>query len=138
MSASDDWRALGKELEKLKKVVNSARGVNISAREDRDRASETAQLYFRQARGYIEAVAVEELQALDTAFQAILTLSSSANRKTSYVKHLKAIQKLYPRITGKLARGGAVSPNDNPIIRPEDQRIARHPRRSGAARCAVV
>jgi Predicted pPIWI-associating nuclease len=124
MSASDDWRALGEELETLRKIVNAARGVNISAREDRDLASETAQQYFRQNRGHIEPVAAEELQALDTAFQAILTLSSSANRKTSYVKHLKAIQKVYPRITGKLALGGATSQNDKPVISPDDQRIA--------------
>lgn len=124
MAASDDWRALGEELETLRKVVKAARGVNISAREDRDLASETAQLYFRQNRGHIEPVVAEELQALDRAFQAILTLSSSTNRKTSYVKHLKAIQKLYPRITGKLALGGATSQNDKPVISPDDQTIA--------------
>ena len=124
MSASGEWRALGEELETLRKVVKAARGVNISAREDRDLASEAAQLYFRRKRRHIEPVAAEEAQALDKAFQALLTLSSATNRKTSYVKHLKAIQKLYPRLTGKLALGGATTQNDRPVISPEDQRIA--------------
>ena len=124
MSASEDWRALGEALDTLRRVIKAARGVNISAREDRDLASETAQQYFRHNRGNMELVASDELQALDTAFQAMLTLSSSANRKTSYVKHLKAIQKLYPRVTGKLAVGGAANA-ERPIISPEDQSIAQ-------------
>jgi hypothetical protein len=124
MTASNDWHALGEELEKLRRVINAARGANISGREDRRLASETAQLYFRQNRRQIERVAVDELQVLDEAFQAILTLSSAPNRKTSYVKQLKGIQKLYPRITGKLALGGATNQNDKPVISPEDQRIA--------------
>jgi hypothetical protein len=107
MSASDDWRSLGEALDTLRRVIKAARGINISAREDRDLASETAQQYFRHNRVNIEPAASDELQALDVAFQAILTLSSAANRKTSYVKQLKAIQKLYPRVTGKLALGGS-------------------------------
>src|SRR5207249_2869095 len=81
--------------------------------------------YFRQNRAQIELVeAAEELDVLDNAFKAILTLSSSPNRKTSYLKQLKAIQKSYPRVTGKLALGSA-NQNDKPVISPEEQRIAQ-------------
>jgi hypothetical protein len=125
MGASEDWRALGEELETLRKVVGAAKGVNISAREDRDLASETAQSYFRGNRHQIEHVANDELAALDKAFQAILTLSAATNRKTSYQKHLKAIQRAYPKVVGKLALGAAPKPDANPPIGPEDQRIAR-------------
>jgi hypothetical protein len=123
MSASDSWRALGKALDYLRRVVRAARSVNISAREDRDIASETAQRYFSDNRANIETVAQDEIQALDSAFQGILTLSSAINRKSSYVKHLKAIQKLYPRVTGKLAVGTAGS--EKPTISSEEQRIAQ-------------
>ena len=50
---------------------------------------------------------------------------AATNRKTSYVKHLRAIQRAYPKVTGKLALGGALNPNDKPVISSEDQRIAR-------------
>jgi len=125
MTASEDWRALGEELETLRKIIRAAKGVNISVREDRDLASETAQQYFRNNRHKIEPFAADELPPLDRAFQGILTLSAATNRKTSYVKHLKAIQRAYPKVTGKLALSAVPNPNDRPLISPEDQRIAR-------------
>lgn len=123
MTASRTWREMGEALEELRRVVKAARGANISAKEDRDLASETAQKYFRENRAHIEAAAGEDLSKLDSAFQAILNLSSSANRKTSYQKHLKTIQKSFPIVTGKLALGESTKP-EKPLIGAQDQIIA--------------
>ena len=122
MSASDSWRALGEALAHLRKMIGKARAVNISARDIRDYASGVAQQYFQDNRAVIEASAGDELRTLDDAFQGILTLSSSVNRKSTYSRHLKTIQKLYPQITGKLAVGG--SSNSTVTIGDTEKKIS--------------
>lgn len=107
MTPSATWRELGEAVDTLRRVVKSARGVNIAAREDRDLASEISQKYFRENRNSIRVAAGDDLEKLDSAFQAILTLSSASNRKTSYEKHLKKIQKIFPKVTSQLALGEA-------------------------------
>lgn len=67
----------------------------------------------------------EELKELDKAFQGLLTLSSSVSRKSSYVKHVKAIQKLFPRVSGILALRRSDDTPAATTISAEDQKIAR-------------
>jgi hypothetical protein len=62
---------------------------------------------------------------LDNAFQGLLILSSSASRKSSYVKHVKTIRKLFPRVSGILAVRKSHDTPAAATISAEDQQIAR-------------
>jgi hypothetical protein len=125
MSAAELWKSLGEPFERLSRHIRAANTTNIAARGLRDEAQGLAEYFFGEVRPALVGVLGEELKELDSAFQGLLTLSSSASRKSSYVKYVKTIQKLFPRVSGILA----VRKSDETIaaatISAEDQKIAR-------------
>lgn len=124
MSAAELWRSLGEPFERLRRHVNGADTTNITARGLRDEAQAVAEYFFGEVRPALVGVLGEELKELDSAFQGLLTLSSSVSRKSSYVKRIRTIQRLFPRVSGFLAIRKA---DDAPAttISAEDQKIAR-------------
>jgi len=125
MSTAELWKSLADPFDRLRRHIKSADTTNITARGLREEAQTLAEYYLGEVRPGLVGMLDEELKNLDDAFQGLLTLSASVSRKSSYVNHIKAIQKLYPRVSGILA---AKKLDDTPAIvriSAEDQRIAR-------------
>jgi hypothetical protein len=126
MSAADLWKSLSDPFERLRRHIKAVRATNITARGLRDEAQGLAEYFFGEIRPALIGILDEELSDLDGAFQGLLTLSSNSSRKTSYVKHLKTIQRLSPRVSGILAvRKSEDTSTATTTISAEDQKIAR-------------
>ena len=91
----------------------------------RDEAQALAEYFFGEVRPALIGVLDEELKELDNAFQGLLTLSSNTSRKSSYLKHIKIIQKLFPRVSGILVVKKYDDTQTVATISAEDQKIAR-------------
>lgn len=125
MSTAELWKSLGEPFERLRRHIKSVDTTNISIRGLREEAQTLAEYYLGEVRPALVGILGDELNALDEAFQGLLTLSLSVGRKSSYVKHIKSIQKLYPRVSGMLAVRKLSDPPAVATISNEDQRIAR-------------
>lgn len=123
MSAASNWKDFYTSAEQLQRRVNSLSSTNLSARQIREQAAELAETYLSSIRDEIQGPADEYLADLDGAFQSLLTLSAGINRKATYQKQLKRIQKLHPLVTGKLS-AARLEKNTTVSISKEDQRIA--------------
>lgn len=125
MSAAELWKSLGDPFARLRRHVAAANATNITARGLRDEAQSLAEYFFGEVRPSLVGLLDQELTELDKAFQGLLTLSSGVSRKSSYVNHIKAIQKLIPRISGILALNKSEDTQAAATISAEDQKIAR-------------
>ncbi len=125
MSAAELWKSLSEPFERLRRHIKAADTTNITVRGLRDEAQALAEYFFGEVRPALIGMLDEELKDMDNAFQGLLTLSSSTSRKSSYVKHIKIIQKLFPRVSGILAVKKSDDTQTAATISAEDQKIAR-------------
>jgi|SRR5437667_3088692 len=96
----DPWELLWRYVGRLHRGILRSRAANVNSEHLRAQTRETVQTYFRQARPELQRLGLGEshFAELDESMQYLLRLSSGHNSKASYLRTLKLLRGLRPKL----------------------------------------